>query len=174
MGAACGGGAVADGECYSGANGKAGSFGLIPTATGVLGAQILEVLSLSSLIQFLISKGKLLPQSEEEWEATDIQLLAAEWIDIVCVEIVPGIVSVIALFDPESIVFGGRLPQFLQDKLVSVLSAQLTRLCPLGMIIPPLAVAETGVTAGMLGAAILPLYDTFAPYRSLLLVREEK
>ncbi|MFT2109636.1 ROK family transcriptional regulator [Marinomonas sp. 2405UD68-3] len=174
IGSACGGGAVTNDECYFSANGKSGSFGLIPTATGVLGKQILEVLSLSSLIHFLSMKGKTYPTNEEGWSDVGVHFLVDEWIDLVSSEILPGIISVVALFDPQSIVFGGRLPQMLQCKLLSVLTEKLEIMCPLGMNMPPLVAAETGETSGMLGAAILPLYDTFAPYRSLLLIRSEK
>ncbi len=174
IGAACGGGAVVNDECYFGAHGKSGSFGLIPTATGVLGKQILEVLSLSSLIHFLNAKGKNYPTKDDDWNDVGIHFLVDEWIDLVSSEIIPGMVSIIALLDPQSVVFGGRLPSQLQSKMLAVLAEKLNVACPLGMTVPPLVIAETSETSGMLGAAILPLYDTFAPYRSLLLIRDEK
>ncbi|WP_240009654.1 ROK family transcriptional regulator [Marinomonas algicola] len=170
IGSACGGGAVIEGECFLGANARAGNFGLIPTTTGRLGKQILEALSLSSLSRFLSAQGRPFPTTEKDWAEDTIQGLVDQWVDLVCSEILPGIFSVIALFDPQSIVFGGRLPLSVQTKLLSVLIKVLHTHCPLGMNIPNLEIAETAETSGMVGAAILPLYDTFSPHRSLLLV----
>lgn len=170
IGSACGGGAVVEGECFLGANGKAGNFGLIPTATGALGKQILEALSLSSLVRFLSAQGLSFPVTEEDWAEDVIDRLVDQWASLVSAEILPAIFSVIALFDPQSIVFGGRLPLSVQTKLLSVLLKVLHNACPLGMKLPNLEIAETAETSGMVGAAILPLYDTFSPYRSLLLI----
>ena len=174
IGTACGGGVVTDGECYYGAYGRAADFGLIPTATGCFGKQILEAFSISSLAHYLDQAGKTYPQQAEDWLDAGVHLRLQDWMETVSDEVLPALIAVIALYDPECILFGGRLPKLVLEPLLAGLTQKLQQACPPGMQIPPLGVAETGATAGVVGAAILPLYDTFAPYRSLLLIDEKQ
>ena len=40
--------------------------------------------------------------------------------------------------------------------------------------LPMIRIAQTGHTAGVLGAAVLPLYETFAPQQNLLLLSSKR
>jgi predicted NBD/HSP70 family sugar kinase len=165
---ACGGSFVANGECYFGAHGKAGSFGLIPTATGKHGKWILEALSLSSLRRFFADQQTQWPLSDELWFGSEYTTLIEQWASEVAFEVTPALASVIALYDPEAVLIGGRLPSPVLAALIVCLESTLTAHSMLPL--PAIRIAQTGHTAGVLGAAVLPLYGSFAPQQNLLLL----
>ncbi|SHG47551.1 Sugar kinase of the NBD/HSP70 family, may contain an N-terminal HTH domain [Marinomonas polaris DSM 16579] len=165
---ACGGSFVANGECYFGAHGKAGSFGLIPTATGKHGKWILEALSLSSLRRFFADKQIQWPSTDDLWLEPQYTTLIEQWASEVAFEVTPALASVVALYDPEAILIGGRLPPLVLAALIICIENALTAHSMLPL--PAIRIAQTGHTAGVLGAAVLPLYGTFAPQQNLLLL----
>ncbi len=169
---ACGGSFVANSECYFGANGKAGSFGLIPSATGKHGKWILEALSLSSLRRFFMEKQAVWPATPVAWQDTQYSRLIDQWAEEVAFEVTPALVSVIALYDPEAILIGGRLPAPVLVALIACIEQSLMSQSMLPL--PTIRVAQTGHTAGVLGAAVLPLYETFAPQQNLLLLSSKE
>lgn len=169
---ACGGSVVANGECYFGAHGKAGSFGLIPTATGKHGKWILEALSLSSLRRFLMANQVVWPDNEKGWHDAQYVPLINQWAGEVALEVTPALASVIALYDPEAVLIGGRLPVPVLAALIDCLESTLASHSMLPL--PEIRVAQTGYTAGVLGAAVLPLYETFAPQQNLLLLSSKE
>lgn len=165
---ACGGSFVANGECYFGAHGKAGSFGLIPTATGKHGKWILEALSLSSLRRFFADKQIPWPSTDDLWLEPQYTTLIEQWASEVAFEVTPALASVVALYDPEAILIGGRLPSPVLAALIICIENRLTAHSMLPL--PVIRIAQTGHTAGVLGAAVLPLYGSFAPQQNLLLL----
>ncbi|REG86468.1 ROK family transcriptional regulator [Marinomonas pollencensis] len=165
---ACGGSIVADGECYSGAHGKAGSFGLLPTATGKHGRWILEALSISSLKRFFAGHDLPWPTVAAQWQHPKCQQLVDQWCQEVAFEIQPALSAVIALYDPEAIVIGGRLPSSVLPQLIDAVQTCLAQQSVLP--VPDIGPAYADETAVTLGAAVLPLYETFAPQRELLLL----
>ena len=165
---ACGGSFVANGECYFGAHGKAGSFGLIPTATGKHGKWILEALSLSSLRRFFADKQIPWPSTDDLWLEPQYTTLIEQWASEVAFEVTPALASVVALYDPEAILIGGRLPPPVLAALIICIENRLTAHSMLPL--PVIRIAQTGHTAGVLGAAVLPLYGSFAPQQNLLLL----
>lgn len=169
---ACGGSFVANGECYSGSHGKAGSFGLIPSATGKHGKWILEALSLSSLRRFFAANQIKLPMSEEAWESSEYVELIDTWACEIAAEVKYALTSVIALYDPEVILIGGRLPETVLKVLI--LYIELTLKSHSMLPVPMIRIAQTSYTAGVLGAAVLPLYETFAPQQNLLLLSSKE
>jgi len=169
---ACGGSVVANGECYFGAHGKAGSFGLIPTATGKHGKWILEALSLSSLRRFLMANQVVWPDNEDAWRDAQYTKLINQWAAEVALEVTPALASVIALYDPEAVLIGGRLPAPVLAALIGRIKSTLASHSMLPL--PEICVAQTGYTAGVLGAAVLPLYETFAPQKNLLLLNSKE
>ncbi|SBS36768.1 N-acetylglucosamine repressor [Marinomonas spartinae] len=168
---ACGGSIVADGECYLGAHGKAGSFGLIPTLSGKHGRWILEALSLSSLKRFFAHHLHEYPQSHEAWQAPVVVGLIDRWSCEVAEEIQPALSAVIALHDPQMIMIGGRLPIVVVDQLICHMTRLLNQQSVLP--VPTISVAQHTATGVTLGAAVLPLYETFAPQRDVLLLNTQ-
>ncbi|EAQ64714.1 putative ROK family transcriptional regulator [Marinomonas sp. MED121] len=173
VGAACGGGIVSKGECVQGAAGKAGNFGLIPTAKGELGAWILEALSTVSLKRFFAQQEVTYPSNDNAWQVKNVQALVTNWCEKVAADITPALISIIALQDPKRILLGGRLPSSVLKVLINVLTLSVRESAPKVLDLPPIDVAVTGATSSIVGAAILPLYQTFSPYHSLLLVTDE-
>ncbi len=165
---ACGGSLVANGECYFGANGKAGSFGLIPTTTGKHGQWVLEALSLASLHRYLTAKGFTWPEQDQDWLQPSYGVEIECWAMEVAEEVKAALVSVIALYDPQVILIGGRLPEAVLTQLIMALRQVVSANIVLPM--PDIQIAQTGYTAGVLGAAVLPLYETFAPQQNVLLL----
>lgn len=174
IGAACGGGIVSKGECVRGAGGKAGNFGLIPTAKGVLGDWILEALSSVSLRRFLEQNGQLYPALESDWQHPDMMPWLTLWSQQVAEEVTPALLSIIAIQDPKRILLGGRLPNSVLLILIQVLTQSLQAKAAKVMLLPNIEIAVTGMTSSIVGAAILPLYHTFSPYQSLLLVTDDQ
>ncbi|MBR7889212.1 ROK family transcriptional regulator [Marinomonas sp. A79] len=169
---ACGGAMVANGECYFGAHGKAGSFGLIPAATGKHGKWILEALSLSSLERFFAAHQAAWPIDDFAWGNPANKSLIDQWAREVALEVTPALTSVIALYDPEALLIGGRLPSSVLTALIRHIESSLMKHSMLPT--PCIREAQTARTAGVLGAAVLPLYDSFAPQRNLLLLDSKK
>jgi predicted NBD/HSP70 family sugar kinase len=169
---ACGGSFVANGECYGGANGKAGSFGLIPSATGKHGKWILEALSLSSLRRFFSAHQYNFPMSDETWLTASCIELVEQWASEVALEVQPALASVIALYDPEAILIGGRLPVPVLASLIRHI--ETTQKSHSLLPLPTVRVAQTSYIAGVLGAAVLPLYEMFAPQKNILLVSSKE
>ncbi|MEO9273287.1 ROK family protein [Marinomonas sp. 5E14-1] len=169
---ACGGSFVANGECYAGATGKAGSFGLISAATGKHGKWILEALSLSSLKRFFAEHLQDWPETGEVWLTAPVARLTEQWSQEVALEVQPALASVIALYDPEAILIGGRLPEPVLVSLIRHIeeTQKSHSLLPL----PVIRVAQTSYSAGVLGAAVLPLYEMFAPQKDILLVNAKE
>lgn len=169
---ACGGSLVANGECYFGANGKAGSFGLIPTTTGKHGQWVLEALSLSSLHRYFMAKGIIWPEQDHDWLQPSYRIDIECWAMEVAEEVKAALVSVIALYDPQVILIGGRLPEVVLTQLIMALRQVVSANIVLPM--PDIQIAQTGYTAGVLGAAVLPLYETFAPQKNVLLLSSKE
>ncbi len=174
IGAACGGGIVSKGECVRGASGKAGNFGLIPTAKGGLGDWILEALSSVSLRRFLEQNKQQFPVLESDWQSPEMEKWLTLWSQQVAQEITPALLSIIAIQDPKRILLGGRLPNQVLVILIKVLTQSIQDNAPKVLLLPNIEIAVTGMTSSIVGAAILPLYQTFSPYQSLLLVADNK
>lgn len=91
-----------------------------------------------------------------------------QWSQEVAFEIQPALSAVIALYDPEAIVIGGRLPNVVQSMLIGAVQKILAQQSVLP--VPDICSAHADDAAVTLGAAVLPLYETFAPQRELLLL----
>ncbi|WP_369979527.1 ROK family transcriptional regulator [Xanthomonas bundabergensis] len=147
-----GGGVVIDGACLRGAHGNAGEF------AGMLPGQGLERGTLELLRQMLIEDGVMLADVSALVAAYDPAWPTIErWI----ARAVPGlslIVSAItAVFDPQAVVFGGRLPRDLALRLIPQLridnQPRRGQARPLPVLLPAAAMAD----ASAVGAATLPL-----------------
>ncbi|MCC4597141.1 ROK family transcriptional regulator [Xanthomonas campestris pv. phormiicola] len=147
-----GGGVVIDGACLRGAHGNAGEF------AGMLPGQCLERGTLELLRQMLIEDGVMMADVSALVAAYDPAWPTIErWI----ARAVPGlslIVSAItATFDPQAVVFGGRLPRDLALRLIPQLridnQPRRGQARPLPVLLPAAAMAD----ASAVGAATLPL-----------------
>ncbi|MCC8538002.1 ROK family protein [Xanthomonas axonopodis pv. poinsettiicola] len=147
-----GGGLVVDGQVMRGARGNAGEF------AGMLPAQQLERATLELLRELLGEDGVVLPDVRAVLAAYDPAWPAIErWI----ARSAPGvslIVSAItAVCDPEAIVFGGRLPRDLAQRLIAAVHIDNQPRRGQGRPLPVLLPAEAPADACAIGAATLPL-----------------
>ena len=147
-----GGGVVIDGAVLRGAHGNAGEF------AGMLPGPGLERGTLELLRQMLSEDGVVLADVSALVAAYDPSWPTIErWI----ARAVPGlslIVSAIsAVFDPQAVVFGGRLPRDLALRLIPQLRVdnqpRRGQARPLPVLLPAAAMAD----ASAVGAATLPL-----------------
>ncbi|PPU76397.1 MULTISPECIES: ROK family transcriptional regulator [Xanthomonas] len=147
-----GGGLVVDGQVMRGARGNAGEF------AGMLPAQKLERATLELLRELLAEDGIVLADVRALLAAYDPTWPAIErWI----ARSAPGvslIVSAItAVCDPEAIVFGGRLPRDLAQRLIAAVQIDNQPRRGQGRPLPALLPAEAPANACAIGAATLPL-----------------
>ncbi|MCE4372298.1 ROK family transcriptional regulator [Xanthomonas hortorum] len=147
-----GGGLVIDGQVMRGARGNAGEF------AGMLPAQKLERATLELLRELLADDGVVFADVRSVLAAYDPAWPAIErWI----ARSAPGvslIVSAItAVCDPEAIVFGGRLPADLAQRLIAAVQIDNQPRRGQGRPMPLLLPAEAPADACAIGAATLPL-----------------
>jgi predicted NBD/HSP70 family sugar kinase len=157
-------GLVLGGQPYTGAFGNAGELGHVtveprgrPCPCGGHGC-LERYASLHSL-------------AEQLGGAADVDALIRDgdprfdtWIDIAAEKLLIMVGILENLFDPEAIVFGGRLPDAVLDRLIA-------RIRPLpntvshrsGRSVPRLLRGTTGGLTPALGAAALPVFETLTP-----------
>lgn len=156
FGVGLGGAFVTDGHPLRGARGNAGEIGLIPAGDG---AALENHVSLHALRGRLERAGAM-----PEAIADPSHPVVAEWLGLAARELRRALRSVENLFDPQSILVGGRLPP-------SLLTGLLVALTPLDATVadrqarrfPRLTEAVLGADGQALGAAALPVYETLAP-----------
>jgi len=166
FGVGLGGGLIIDGRPYAGYSGNAGELGY--ALTGIQGEEAepsATTYYLPDIYERLQSEGR------DVRRPSDLALVLEEdhpdvenWIDEVVSAVVPKVAAVEALFDPEVIFFGGRLPEVVTRHIVRKLAAPLGRARTSQKDHhPALRIGTVGRHTAALGVATLPLYDAFAP-----------
>lgn len=157
FGAGLGGGLVVDGSPWRGFNGNAGEFSRSIPLSEIPDRPTLE--SLRALVGVhgveLASVAELESRFDLAWPGVEA------WLERARRPLLQIIAAITSVADPEAIVFGGRLPQGLGERLVAAVAndvdVELTRSAPL-----PQLVAATNLPDGALyGAAALPLHRYF-------------
>lgn len=149
-----GGGLVIDGQCIRGAHGNAGEVaGMLP----MLG---LERPTLEQLRTMLVDDGMVLPDIHALLENFDPHWPACDrWVEQAKPAVSVIVSATMALLDPQAIVFGGRLPRPLAERLIAGLSIdnlpRRGRKRPEPRIVP----AEAPGDATAIGAALLPFKE---------------
>jgi predicted NBD/HSP70 family sugar kinase len=169
--AALGGGLVADGNYFRGANGRSGEIGWLRAGPGIGdGQQLQSIVSLSGLYSRLEQQGFSVgtPRGLAQLP-TAAQLIVDRWIDECTEALLSAFVSINCLIDPEAILIGGRLPAGLIDRLAASLNARMAAFAGLIPAIAPVARALTSDDAPAVGAAILPFSYQLLPTRFALL-----
>lgn len=169
--AALGGGLVADGTYFRGANGRSGEIGWLRAQNGLGGdSELQNIVSLSCVYSRLAEQGfrvatprglMRLPPSARQ--------IVDRWIDDSAAALVNSFIAINCLINPEAILLGGRLPAPLVDKLAASLNERMAALAPQIPAIAPVARAMTSDDAPAVGAAILPFSYRLLPARFALL-----
>jgi len=162
--AALGGGLVADGSYFRGANGRSGEIGWLHarSETGK-DSQLQNIVSLSCLYSRLAEQGFRVatPRGLMHLEPS-ARLIVDRWIHESTEALVDSFVAINCLINPEAILIGGRLPAALVDRRMAAFATQIPA-------IAPVARALTSDDAPAVGAAILPFSYRLLPTRFALL-----
>jgi predicted NBD/HSP70 family sugar kinase len=169
--AALGGGLVADGNYFRGANGRSAEIGWLWTGAGFGdGQQLQGIVSLSGLYSRLEEQGfRVATPHGLARLGVSAQLIVERWISECTEALVNAFVSINCLIDPEAILIGGRLPANLIDRLATSLNARMAGFAGQIPAIAPVARALTSDDAPAVGAAILPFSYQLLPTRFALL-----
>ena len=172
LGIGVGGGMILEGKPYRGGLHNAAMFGHIPVGPdsdrcSCGGSGCLErYVSLASLYDALEAGGRPRPGHVDALThllAQNDSLLLA-WLAQAADRLARALVIIENLFNPISIIFGGRLPAPLIDWLLQRLEQQLPKVQMRGLQNHPRLVrAQAMDNAAALGAAILPLFERITP-----------
>jgi predicted NBD/HSP70 family sugar kinase len=167
--AGLGGGLIIDRHHVKGANRRSAELGLLPDPTsGVPGAVVQDVVSLSALMQNLARAGCYLasPALIDVADPTMKRVLD-QWVEDATRVLIAPLININCLIDPQAIIIGGRLPDVIIDDLIARLTAQLADM-RLPATAPILRAAMAG-DAPAIGAAILPFLDQLLPTDGILM-----
>jgi predicted NBD/HSP70 family sugar kinase len=169
--AALGGGLVADGSYFRGANGRSGEIGWLRARSGAgEDTQLQNIVSLSCVYSRLAEQGFRVATPRGLMRlAPAARLIVDGWIDECTGALVEPLVAINCLINPEAILIGGRLPAALVDRLAASLNQRLAAFAPQIPVIAPVARALTSDDAPAVGAAILPFSYQLLPTRFALL-----
>ena len=168
-------GVIQDGRPLRGAFGNAGEIGhigLVPrNGTNRRGpsAALERFVSVFALRERLAMSGVYVATVEDIQKLHDENYpTLLEWISMAADYLAPTVAMLENIFDPETVIFGGGLPD-------SVLEAVILALDPLPVSVatrdkrtlPRVVRGQTGQLTAALGAAALPLLDTVSPHLSV-------
>jgi len=177
FGAGLGGGVVINGQLYPGKRGNAGELGYLPFMNNNYEQNLSDEIphlglhfDLKRLYKKLGKAGyKINEPSQLEKLFLDNEPVLIEWLKNGAEQLAQAVLSIEYLIDPETIFFGGRLPESIIREIICILKdlILLYRIPDLKQM-PALKPAAAGVDATALGSATLPMYNSFAPVPSLL------
>ncbi|MBH0237450.1 ROK family transcriptional regulator [Methylobrevis albus] len=167
-----GGGVVLGGSLYPGRSGNAGALGSMPVLPAVAGAapaQLIHAASLAALERRLEAAGldpMLIWQTPDRWD--EIEPHVAAWLAEVGDHLAVAIVAALSVVDFEAVVIDGGFPARIRARLVAELGAKLPRLNWSGLTPAEVEEGTVGSEARAIGAASLPLLETYARDREIL------
>lgn len=173
-----GGGLISDGTLQTGPNGNAAAFGPMPVAHSKLSSIskpsgpfeiLLRRASIYGLLNHLRQSGVVIDRVRE-LEPMPVAALKPflEWQDDCADALAQAIISTIAVVDLEAIVIDGLLPGDLLSQTVDLIRMRFSAMMPKGLVAPQIIAGSIGPQASALGAAILPIYQLFAPDSAVL------
>ena len=155
IGHGVGGGAVVDGRLFRGVHGNA----CLP---GVLFPYAAPRPSGQDLINCLADGGIAL----EDFDHLDRvgergKALIGDWTERAGVQLRQAVRAVSGFFDPSMIVVGGRLPTWLNARLVEMILADPIEGPSRGLTTAPVRASSFGPEVGAVGAACIPMFESF-------------
>jgi predicted NBD/HSP70 family sugar kinase len=175
VGYGLGAGLIVNGEVYVGAVANAGEIGQVPTpfppdrhAAPEALEHYVSLLSLCRALELDARDADLFPELERRLEAGDDRL--TKWVKCASQQLRYAIQILESLFDPETVVLGGQLPQPLMERLVRLVEPLLPSVADqVSRSLPRLTFGSADLWTVALGAAIQPIHRTFDPqFRAIL------
>jgi predicted NBD/HSP70 family sugar kinase len=169
--AALGGGLVADGSYFRGANGRSGEIGWLRARSGAgEDSELQNIVSLSCVYSRLAEQGFRVttPRGLMRLKSSALPIVD-RWIQESTEALVDSLVAINCLINPEAILIGGRLPAALVDRLATSLNDRMAGFAAQVPAIAPVARALMSEDAPAVGAAILPFSYRLLPTRFALL-----
>lgn len=171
FGAGLGLGVVADGEVQRGAFGNAGEIGHVVMTPGGRQCACGNKGCLETYASRIAARAQLAKAGIEVGSASDIERLYQErnpelmaWLDVAAGPLSQAIGMIENLFDPETVILGGAMPDAVLDHLISVLTL------PGGSVAvgphrktPRVLRGACGRLTAALGGAALVIHDTITP-----------
>lgn len=151
-----GGGLILNGEIKRGKNGNAGALASMPVPNG----QDFDFLLHSASLYQLPSNGEVSIEHWDNWLARCAGALAFT------------IIGANSLLDLDAVVIGGTLSQDRLHILQNHIHDNIRRTAPRDFFCPELKIGQKGGKAPAIGAALLPLFSTYAPNLTSLLKSE--
>jgi predicted NBD/HSP70 family sugar kinase len=179
IGLGIGGGAIINGQPYRGVAGNATEFGHLcieqdgrPCRCGGRGC-LERYVSIRELLRFLHQDGL------GDIELYDLQALfevqepkVLEWLEYAAKKMAVALINVENFMEPETIFFGGRLPENMLSHFIKLLEKAMG---PLRMshkpIQPQYLMASNKEFSAAIGAAVLPIYHFLFPQHKNLLIQ---
>lgn len=164
-------GIIHEGRPMRGAFGNAGEIGHVlvaPRGKGSIGVQATPLERVASLyaLRARLAGAGLFPSTIEALERLhrDGEPVLRRWIAEAADHLAPVVAMLENLLDPQTVIFGGNLPDAMIDALIAALdplpvSVATRRERPL----PRVVRGQTGQLTAALGAAALPLFETVTP-----------
>lgn len=160
-----GGGLVVDGAYWRGADGRSGELGFMHAPTDAGGVvQVQKLVSLSGLASHLADRK--LTLADALWTDAPSETATAAvdaWIDRAARQLVVPLEAVNCLINPGVVLFGGRLPASVVERLAARAHEALAANAGNVPIIAPVMRAALSVDAPAVGAAILPFSHFLLP-----------
>lgn len=169
--AALGGGFVADGNYFRGANGRSGEIGWLRARNEAHeDSELQNIVSLSCLYSRLAEQGHRVAGPRGLTRLTpSARPIVDRWIHECTEALVDSLIAINCLINPEAILIGGRLPAAIVDRLAASLNDRMAGFASQIPAIAPVARALTSDDAPAVGAAILPFSYRLLPTRFALL-----
>ncbi len=175
FGAGLGGGIVINGQLHSGNSSNAGELGYFPTSALTDPGKHYHYDHLGAFFDMPRLQYQMRKRGFDIHSMHELELLfskepdtLSEWLEEGAKSLVPLILAIDYLLDPQAIFLGGRLP----EPILKSLLEKLTDLLPPHRIAwkkphPKFRIASAGIDAAALGIASLPLYASFSPHHRL-------
>ncbi|MEZ5777157.1 MAG: ROK family transcriptional regulator [Paracoccaceae bacterium] len=171
VGTLVGGGVVLNGSVFFGRSGNAGGFGPLRVPFGPEGAnRLIDHASLFVLERMLREAG---------CEAADLLAdpglwsahadIVDRWLDRAALAIAYAIASSLSVIDFEAVVIDGSFPEDVRSALVSKVTSAFFAMDLRGLPIPSISAGRWGAIARAVGAAALPLNESYSINQNTLL-----
>jgi len=163
IGTFVGGGIVLNGTLYSGRTGNAGALGSMPVpARGQISEQLIDQASLVVLERTLRARGidpSVLSDIDGDW--SEIADEVERWMDVAARGLAYAIVAAASVIDFQAALIDGSVPASIRRRLVDKVGEEMEQIDLQGVVAPHLEAGTIGPISRALGAASLPLFDSY-------------